>query len=201
MNRVLLLRHAESAHNAHTGSEPLSDQLGDQLTTRGLRQARDAGAGLARFGATRLLSSPMVRATETAAAVGLALGLAPEELPYVHELGIETFEDALARVRRLKADLEVVLAEERPLIVSHGIFIRFFLLDSLLAEEFTPSMAARIWHLCSYNCGLSAFAPGPARDPAGGETPGWTCLSWMERPWDPPRPSGPDPQERPASSH
>ncbi len=201
MNRALLLRHAESAHNAHTGSEPLSDELGDRLTARGVKQAHIAGTGLAGFGVTRLLSSPMRRASETAAALGLALGLAPEELPYAHELGLETFEEAVARVWRLKADLEGVLANERPLIVSHGIFIRFFLLDSLLAEEFTPSMAARIWHLRSYNCGLSAFEPGPARDLVGGETPGWSCLSWMERPWDPPRSSGPDRRERPASSH
>ena len=80
----------------------------------------------------------MRRATETAAAVGAALGLEAEELPYVHELGLESFEQAVARVRRLKAELEGAPAGERPLIVTHGIFIRFFLLDSMLGDEFAP---------------------------------------------------------------
>src|SRR6202042_3500616 len=132
VKQALLLRHGESAHNAHTGPEALADELGDRLTERGAAQARAAGGGLREQGVTRLLSSPMRRATETAAAVGAALGLEAEELPYVHELGLETFEQAVARVRRLKAELEQAPAGERPLIVSHGIFIRFFLLDSLL---------------------------------------------------------------------
>jgi broad specificity phosphatase PhoE len=186
VRRALLLRHGESAHNAHTGPEPLPGELGDRLTERGARQAREAGAGLRDSGVSRLLSSPMRRARETAAAVGEALGLEPEELSFVHELGVETFEEAVGRVRRLKAELERAPAEERPLVVTHGILIRFFLLDSVLAEDFSPAMAARIWHLRSYNCGLSAFEPGPARDPAGAETPGWSCVSWMERPWDRP---------------
>ena len=36
-------------------------------------------------------------------------------------------------------------------------------------------MAGRIWHLASLNCGLSIFARGEYRDPAGAEVPGWTC--------------------------
>jgi broad specificity phosphatase PhoE len=184
--RALLLRHAESAHNAHTGAEALADEQGDRLTERGREQARAAARGLSGVGATRLLHSPMRRAVETAVPIGEALGLEPLELPYVHELGLETFEQAIARVRRLKAELEALAADERPLLVSHGILIRFFLLDSVLGDAFAPELAGRIWHLHSHNCGLSSFEPGGARDPSGGETPGWTCLSWMERPWDPP---------------
>ena len=137
-------------------------------------------------GITRLLSSPMRRATETADAVGAALGLEPAVLDHAHELtGAETFEEAVGRVRRLKGDLEGLGPGERPLLVSHGILIRFFLLDSVLAEEFAAPMAGRIWHLRSHNCGLSEFEPAGALDPFGGETPGWTCVSWMARPWDP----------------
>ncbi|MGC1167085.1 MAG: histidine phosphatase family protein [Solirubrobacterales bacterium] len=187
MSRALLLRHAESAHNAHTGKEALGDEEGDRLTARGLAQAHAAGQGLAGQGVTRLWASPMRRAAETAAAVGDALGLQPGTLPYVHELSAEeSFEDLVARVRRLKAELEGWEAEELSLIVGHGIFIRFFLLDSVLGDEFTPPMAAGIWNLGSHNCGLSLFSHGEARDPGGTEVPGWTCLSWMQRPWDPP---------------
>jgi broad specificity phosphatase PhoE len=187
MSRALFLRHGESAHNAHTGTEALAEEAGDRLTERGLEQAHAAGAALAGHGVTRLLSSPMRRATETAAAVGAALGLEPAVLPYVHELhGGETFEQLVARVRRLKAELEAVPPPDRPLLVGHGIFTRFFLLDSVLGEEFAPAMAAGIWQLGSHNCGLSVFARGESRYPGGAEVPGWTCLSWMERPWDPP---------------
>ncbi|HYJ20933.1 MAG TPA: histidine phosphatase family protein [Solirubrobacterales bacterium] len=186
MSRALLLRHGESAHNAHTGKEALDAEAGDRLTARGLAQARAAGQGLAELGGiTRLLASPMRRAAETAAAVGAALELEPETLPYVHELGAgESFEDLVARVRRLKAELEALPTGELPLLVGHGIFIRFFLLDSVLGDEFAPPMAAGIWNLGSYNCGLSLFSHGEARDPGGAEVPGWTCLSWMQQPWD-----------------
>ncbi|MDX6594831.1 MAG: 2,3-bisphosphoglycerate-dependent phosphoglycerate mutase [Solirubrobacterales bacterium] len=187
MSRALLLRHGESAHNAHTGAEALGDEEGDRLTPHGVEQARAAGLGLAGHGVTRLLASPMRRAAETAAAVGEGLGLEPETLPHVHELSSgESFEQLVARVRRLKAGLEALPSEELPLLVGHGIFIRFFLLDSVLGDEFAPPMAAGIWNLGSHNCGLSLFAHGETRDPGGAEVPGWTCLSWMQRPWDPP---------------
>lgn len=186
MIRAFLLRHGESASNAHTGAETLSEEAGDRLTERGLEQAHAAGAGLAEKGITRLLSSPMRRARETSDAVGTALGLTPKVLPDTHELiAGETFERLVARVRLLKAELEALAPAERPLLVSHGIFIRFFLLDSVLGDDFAAPMAGRIWHLRSHNCALSEFEPAGARDPMGDETPGWTCVSWMARPWDP----------------
>jgi broad specificity phosphatase PhoE len=187
MSRALLLRHGESAHNAHSGSEALGDEQGDRLTERGRAQARAAGRGLAEQGVTRLLASPMRRAAETAAAIGGGLDLEPQTLPYVQELSAgESFEDLVARVRRLKAELEALEVGELPLLVGHGIFIRFFLLDSVLGDEFAPPMAAGIWNLGSHNCGLSLFSHGEARDPGGAEVAGWTCLSWMQRSWDPP---------------
>ncbi|HVQ58232.1 MAG TPA: histidine phosphatase family protein [Solirubrobacterales bacterium] len=187
MTRALFLRHGESAHNAHTGAEQLAEEDGDRLTERGHAQARAAGAGLAEEGATRLLTSPLRRARETAAELGAALGLEPEVVDYAHELhGGESFERAIARVRRLKGELEAGALGERPLLVTHGIFTRFFLLDSVLGEAFEAPMAAGIWNLGSHNCGLSVFAHGESRDPAGAIVPGWTCLSWMARPWDPP---------------
>jgi broad specificity phosphatase PhoE len=185
--RALFLRHGESVHNAHTGAEPLPEQEGDRLTELGLRQAQAAGQGLAGHGITRLLSSPMRRTRETTAAVAEGLGLEPVELTYAHELHAgEGFEGALGRVRKLKAELESGAEGERPLLVTHGIFTRFFLLDSVLGEAFTVETVARIWQLGSFNCGLSTFARGEYRDPWGSEVRGWTCLTWMERPWDPP---------------
>lgn len=187
MSRALFLRHGESAHNAHTGAEALADEEGDRLTARGRAQAEAAGAGLRDHGATRLLTSKLRRTRETAATVGAALGLEPVELPYLHELASgERFEELVERVRKLKAELEAGAPGELPLVVGHGIFFRFFLLDAVLGDAFEAPMAAGIWNLGSHNCGLSTFAHGESRDPAGNAVPDWTCLSWMERPWDRP---------------
>jgi broad specificity phosphatase PhoE len=188
--RALFLRHGQSAHNAHTGGEELADEEGDLLTEVGQAQARAAGRGLAalELGIDRLLSSPMRRARETAEALAGPLGLEPEVVPYAQEMGAagETFGQAVGRVRRLRTELEGRPDDEVPLLVSHGIFTRFFLLDAMLGERFEESLGLQIWHLASANCGLTTFASGISRYPDGSTVPGWTCLSWMERPWDRP---------------
>ena len=182
--RALLLRHGESVHNAARSGEPAPHSDSDLLTEKGVEQAHAAGAGLREHGVTRLLSSPLRRARETAQAVGKSLGLEPEEIDYTGELTSgESFEQAVERVRRLKAELESGVDGELPLLVTHGIFTRFFLLDSVLGDRFEAPMAAGIWNLGSHNCGLSTFAYGESRDPVGNPIAGWTCLTWMERPW------------------
>jgi broad specificity phosphatase PhoE len=95
--------------------------------------------------------------------------------------GSESFSDVLARVRRLKQELEAMPAGEVPLLVTHGIFKRFFFFDSLLGDAFGPGLARRMWHLRSVNCGLSVFESGERWHATDAETPGWTCLTWMER--------------------
>ncbi|OJU84393.1 MAG: hypothetical protein BGO11_21315 [Solirubrobacterales bacterium 70-9] len=189
--RVLFLRHGESAHNAHTGDEPLGAEAGDLLTERGRAQAAAAGAALRDWGVTRLLTSPMRRATETAEAVGAALDLAPEPVPYAFELHDgETFAQAYERVQLLKEQFEADAAEagpeELPLLVTHGILTRFFLLDAVLGGRFTVETIERMWHLGSANCAVSTFEYGAVPEPGGAPAAiGWTCVSWMARPWDP----------------
>jgi broad specificity phosphatase PhoE len=100
--------------------------------------------------------------------------------------GGESFEQVRGRVRRLKDELESEHDGGRPLVVTHGIFLRFFLFDSLLGDAFGPDQAARLWFLRSLNCGVSVFEHGERWHPVDAETPGWTCLSWMSRAWDPP---------------
>jgi len=102
--------------------------------------------------------------------------------------GAESFNDVRARVKRLKAELESQPSGERTLIVTHGIFSRFFFFDSLLGEGFEPRLVPQLWNLRTRNCGLSLFEHGERWHPADVETPGWTCVTWMARPWDPPRP-------------
>jgi broad specificity phosphatase PhoE len=183
--RALFLRHGQSLHNAHRGELALAEAEGDQLTELGRRQAEAAGEALREIGITRLLSSHMVRARETADAVGAAIGREPETLDYVGELLLgEPFEEAVGRVRRLKTALEAGVWGDRPLLVTHGIFIRFFLLDSVLGDGFTPAVGEGVWRLGSRNCALTTFSRGEIRTPLGGEVPGWALVSWMERPWD-----------------
>ena len=103
-------------------------------------------------------------------------------------------------MRRLRAELEEGAgppegsADALPLLIGHGIFFRVFLLDAVLGEELTDGLEGaaagrameRIWQMGSHNCGLSVFARGESRYPGGAPIPGWTCLTWMARPWDPP---------------
>lgn len=98
--------------------------------------------------------------------------------------GGESFEQVRGRVRRLKDELEGEHAGGRPLVVTHGIFLRFFLFDSLLGDGFGPNQAGQLWYLRSLNCGVSVFEHGERWHPADADTPGWTCISWMSRPWD-----------------
>lgn len=100
--------------------------------------------------------------------------------------GAESFDQVRGRVRRLKDDLERDHSGGRPLVVTHGLFLRFFLFDSLLGDAFGPAQAGHLWNLRSVNCGVSIFEQGERWHPADADTVGWTCVSWMSRPWDPP---------------
>jgi broad specificity phosphatase PhoE len=187
MSRVFLLRHGESASNAHDGDETVDEEAGDRLTEAGIAQARAAAEWLPALGIGRLLTSPMRRARETAEATAERMGVEPTVLPCARELEIgESFEDALGRVRRLKAAVEEAPADEPWLVVTHGIFKRFFLFDSLLGERLEAPMAEGIWRIGSRNCGLSLFSRDEADDPWGNGVTGWACHYWMERPWERP---------------
>jgi broad specificity phosphatase PhoE len=98
--------------------------------------------------------------------------------------GGESFNVVLGRVIAFKARLEALPADENVLVVSHGIFTRFFLVHSLLEDGFLAADVHRLWHLRTMNCGLSAFEPGERRHPADPDLSGWTCFAWMTRPWD-----------------
>lgn len=111
---------------------------------------------------------------------------ANSENPDHAEAGAESFNDVLGRVHRLKAVLEALPPEQLPLIVSHGLFLRFFLFDSLLGHAFGPAHIERLWQARSLNCGVSMFERGERWHAVDPEIDAWTCISWMARPWDPP---------------
>jgi len=146
--RLLLVRHGESAWNREgrvQGQAP-----GVPLTDTGLAQARRAAALLRGCGATRLVSSDLQRAVETAAVVAEAVGLPVEtdadlreqgvgvlEGRYAHELGEEptpegahvheirwgggeSIVDVHARVTRFCERLRASAPGETVILVSHG---------------------------------------------------------------------------------
>lgn len=101
--------------------------------------------------------------------------------------GAESFNDVLGRVKRFKAELAELGAEgQTPVVVSHGLFMRFFLAHCIFGEEFAPRHAPRLWQLRSLNCSISVFAHDERWHPADPEIPDWSCITWMARPWDPP---------------
>jgi broad specificity phosphatase PhoE len=79
------LRHGESVSNAEPGRD-LPDAEGDRLTELGREQAQRAAGQLTGLRITRLWSSPLGRAAETAAAVSAELGLELETVEELREL-------------------------------------------------------------------------------------------------------------------
>jgi probable phosphoglycerate mutase len=99
------------------------------------------------------------------------------------EDGEESFNAVLARVGLAKAEFDS-RPGETSLLVSHGIFMRFFLFDTLLGPDFGPAHAPSLWNMGSRNCGLSTFERAEPRRQIDPPVRGWTCLSWMEQPSD-----------------
>jgi broad specificity phosphatase PhoE len=215
--QVHFVRHGESGSNAAPGGMALPAARGDRLTELGREQAATVARYLGRVGATRVLTSPLQRARETAEILGERLGLPVEELDELRELresegyeelsledqrlrrwsvwmaahgddpdysyrGGESFNEIRGRVLRAQESL-VDLGEESVLAVSHGIYLRFFLMHVLFADDFRPSQVQRLWQLESVNCGICSFEYRERDLAANYELEPWSCLSWMERPW------------------
>jgi broad specificity phosphatase PhoE len=217
--RAFLVRHGESASNADASVVSLPVEAGDRLTERGFEQSRVLGRSLRDAGVTELISSPMRRARETAAAIGEELGLEPEIDDEIYELkesedygvlaveeqklrrwsvrmtahpddpghseGGESFDQVRQRARSFGARLAERDSQALPLVVTHGIFLRFFLMDNVLGDAFNPGMAERLWNLRTANCGVCVFESGEPYDVSVPPPPGWICSTWMARPWSP----------------
>jgi len=99
--------------------------------------------------------------------------------------GAESFADVVGRVRAFKEQLAGCPAASVQVAVSHGIFTRFFFLDSLFGDAFSPAHLTRIWHLRTINCGLSLFTLGERGRSIDPQLDDWACLSWMSPPGGP----------------
>ena len=87
--RLLLIRHGETDWNATLKYQGHADiPLNDQ----GCEQARKVGARVARYGATALYTSDILRAAQTAAVVGEITGLTPRPMPNLREIDVGKWE-------------------------------------------------------------------------------------------------------------
>jgi broad specificity phosphatase PhoE len=173
---LLVMRHGETAWNRERRVMGTADV---PLTERGREQCERAARVLAGFGIQRIVSSPLVRATESAEIIGRALGIEIthdadlEEVRFGRWQGktydeIATDPDYRAFAsdpvthrtpggetivdvqRRGLAGLERALPGERVLFVSHGDIIRSTLCH-FLAIPIVEFRRVRI-----DNCGISA---------------------------------------------
>jgi len=83
--RFLLIRHGESTWNAAGRWQGQGDP---SLSPRGREQAARLAAELADEGIEKIVASDLARASETAAILGNALGLAPERDERLRELDV-----------------------------------------------------------------------------------------------------------------
>ncbi|AXH94960.1 histidine phosphatase family protein [Ornithinimicrobium avium] len=109
MRRVIVWRHGETEQNA---GGIYQGQLDSHLSARGREQAAAAAQALADRGASRLLSSDLARAADTAEALSARTGLPVEHDPRLREIHVgqwqglrhadvaERFPDALAALDR-----------------------------------------------------------------------------------------------------
>jgi broad specificity phosphatase PhoE len=87
--RLLLIRHGETDWNATLKYQGHADI---PLNEQGREQARKVGARVARYGATALYTSDILRASETADIVGSIAGLSPRPMPNLREIDVGQWE-------------------------------------------------------------------------------------------------------------
>jgi alpha-ribazole phosphatase len=87
--RLILIRHGETEWNATLRYQGHSDI---PLNERGREQARITGGRLARYEATALYTSDILRAVETATLIGESVKLPPQTLPDLREIDVGQWE-------------------------------------------------------------------------------------------------------------
>ena len=158
---------ASPLRRARQTAEVIAEQLGLEITeVEELRELRESDG----FGELSLEDQRLRRWSEWMAEHG--------DDPGHSYSGGESFDEITDRVRILQRRL-VGDEVENTIAVSHGIFLRFFLMEVLLAGDFRADQVRDLWKLASVNCGVCGFE---YRDPdlaATYESRPWRCLSWM----------------------
>ena len=112
---ILWVRHGQSTWNVLDRMQ--GHELSPPLTELGRQQAGQAAEALVDAGVVRVLTSPAVRAKETAAIIAERLGLEAIEEPLLLEKGLE--EDTVSVLGRIRSVLEAD-HPDHTVAVSHG---------------------------------------------------------------------------------
>lgn len=205
--RVFLVRHGQTFHNAAAGESQVD---ADRLSPTGHDQARRLGRVLAERGVHALVTSPLVRARETAEAINETLGCAIEEderlieiVPPAHaeedpEREAEHWSIYMARhaddlehavggaesfadvMRRVRGVVDSLQRRDRAVLVSHAGFLRFVMGYLAWGDEFSPRTLPRLWVFEVHNAGVSELRHVAAR-PGYERSEGWSIVTWMQR--------------------
>lgn len=165
---IFLIRHGETggnvAHRHQAEKTPLTD--------RGREQALAVAGEVAQYEPTHLLTSPLVRAIETASIIGEVTDLIPETNPNFIELERpaelygnfhlspmslwfytrwylgqtntgESYEALRARIKKAKEHFKQYPEDARVAVVSHSVFINLFLAHLCDDNPITPMTAVR----------------------------------------------------------
>jgi broad specificity phosphatase PhoE len=97
------------------------------------------------------------------------------------EPGAESFDDIVARVRRVMTRLGELASERRIVAVSHHNFLHFFLGVTLFGEDFTPALVPGIYMAGHANTGITIFERVRERSMDGVDLPGWVLTTWNDR--------------------
>jgi broad specificity phosphatase PhoE len=105
----------------------------------------------------------------------------PTAEPDFAEPGAESFNDVVARVRRVQERLGEVAAEKRIVAVSHHNFLHFFLGVVMFGERFEPALVPGLFQAGHANTGITIFERYASRPFDGLDLPGWVLTTWNDR--------------------
>ena len=97
------------------------------------------------------------------------------------EPGAESFDDVVARVRRVQERLGEVAAERRIVAVSHHNFLHFFLGVVMFGERFAPALVPGLYQAGHANTGITIFERRARRIMDGMDFPGWVLTTWNDQ--------------------
>ena len=117
MALVILIRHGQTDENV---SGKISGQGPAPLNHRGQEQARLAAEVLAPLGVTNVLSSPVVRARQTAEVVAQRLEKPIEEVPSLHEVDYGDWEGSFFQTQRTHPAAQAVFHDPVKAVFPNG---------------------------------------------------------------------------------
>ena len=105
----------------------------------------------------------------------------PTAPPDFAEPGAESFDDVVARVRRVMERLGELASERRIVAVSHHNFLHFFLGVVFFGDAFTPALVPGLFQAGHANTGITIFERMASRRFDGLDMPGWVLTTWNDR--------------------